>query len=125
MNLVIKILINASALWVAVTLIDGFQFNFDDNSLLAFFAVALLLGIVNVTIKPILKVLSLPFLLLTLGIGIVLVNAVVLTLVVGVSSLLSLGLVSDSFGATLLAALVISVVSFALETLTRRPLRRW
>jgi len=120
MNLVIKILINALALWVAVTLIDGFRFDFDQNSLLAFFAVALLLGIVNVTIKPILTVLSLPFLLLTLGIGIVLVNAVVLSLVVAVSSLLSLGLVSDSFGATLLAALVISVASFALEVLTRR-----
>lgn len=119
MNLVIKILINALALWVAVTLIDGFRFDFDDNSLLAFFAVALLLGIVNVTIKPILTVLSLPFLLLTLGIGIVLVNAVVLTLVVGLSSLLSLGLISDSFSSTLLAALVISFASFALEALTR------
>lgn len=119
MNVVIKILINALGLWVAVTLIDGFRFDFDVNGLFAFFAVALLLGVVNVTIKPLLTLLSLPFLVLTLGIGIVLVNAVVLSLVVALSSLLSLGLVSDSFGATLLAALVISAASFALETLTR------
>lgn len=118
MNAVLKILINALALWVAVTLIDGFRFDFDENSVLAFFGVAILLGVVNITIKPILTVLSLPFLILTLGIGIVLVNAVVLSIVVGVSSLLSLGLVSDSFGATLLAALVVSAASFALETLT-------
>jgi putative membrane protein len=119
MSVVLKILFNALALWVAVTLIDGFRFDFDNNSVLAFFGVALLLGIVNVTIKPLLTILSLPFLILTLGIGIVLVNAIVLSIVVGVSSLLSLGLTSDSFGATLLAALVVSAASFALETLTR------
>lgn len=119
MNLVIKILINAFALWVAVTLIDGFHFDFATNGLFAFFTVALLLGVINVVIKPILTLFSLPFLILTLGIGIVLVNAVVLIVVVAMSSLLSLGLVSDSFGATLLAALVISAASFALETLTR------
>lgn len=118
MSVALKILINAAALWVAVTLIDGFRFDFDENSVLAFFAVAILLGIVNVTIKPLITVLSLPFIILTLGIGIVLVNAVALSIVVGVSSLLSLGLSSTSFGATLLAALVVSAASFALETLT-------
>jgi putative membrane protein len=120
MNVAVKVLINALALWVAVTLIDGFRFDFDENSVLAFFGVAVLLGIVNVIIKPLLTLLSLPFLILTLGIGIVLVNAVVLSIVVGVSRLLSLGLISDSFGATLLAALVVSAASFALETLTKR-----
>lgn len=119
MNVAVKVLINAAALWVAVTLIDGFSFDFDENSVLAFFGVAILLGIVNVTIKPLITVLSLPFLILTLGIGIVVVNAVALSIVVGVSSLLSLGLSSTSFGATLLAALVVSAASFALETLTR------
>jgi putative membrane protein len=112
---VLKIVFNAAALWVAVALIGGLEF---DGSPLALLAIALVLGIVNVLVKPILTVLSLPLVLLTLGFFLLVVNAVTLAIVVAISGALDLGLTSDGFGATFLGAIVVSLVSWGLETIT-------
>jgi putative membrane protein len=115
MGLVLKVLFNAAALWVAVALIDGLDF---DGSPLALLGIALVLGIVNVVVKPILTVLSLPLVLLTLGFFLLVVNAITLSIVIAISESLDLGLTSASFGATFLAAIVVSLVSWGLETVT-------
>jgi putative membrane protein len=114
-GVVLKILFNAAALWVAVALIDGLTF---DGSPLALLGIALVLGIVNVVIKPILTVLSLPLVLLTLGFFLLVVNAITLAIVIAISGSLDLGLASDGFGATFLGAIVVSLVSWGLETIT-------
>jgi putative membrane protein len=114
-GLVLKVLFNAAALWVAVALIDGLSF---DGSPLALLGIALVLGIVNVVVKPILTVLSLPLVLLTLGFFLLIVNAITLAIVIAISGALDLGLASDGFGATFLAAIVVSLVSWGLETVT-------
>jgi putative membrane protein len=116
MGLVLKVLFNAAALWVAVVLIDGLDFVGD--SPLALLGIALVLGIVNVVVKPILTVLSLPLVLLTLGFFLLVVNAITLAIVIAISEALDLGLTSDGFGATFLAAIVVSLVSWGLETVT-------
>lgn len=120
MGLIIRVLINAAALWVAVTLLDGFSFDFEQNSVVAFFGIALIMGVVNVIVRPILTVLSLPAILLTLGLFLLVVNAAVLAVVVWLSGVFDLGLVSDHFGWTFLAAIIISLVSWILETVMRR-----
>ncbi|MCC5947461.1 MAG: phage holin family protein [Nitriliruptoraceae bacterium] len=120
MGIVIRVLINAAALWVAVTLLDGFDFEFGDGSIPAFLVIALILGVVNVIVRPILTVLSLPAIVLTLGLFLLVVNAIVLALVVAISGALDLGLVSDGFGWTFLAAIIMSLVSWGLETLLGR-----
>jgi putative membrane protein len=114
-GLVLKVLFNAAALWVAVWIIDGIDF---DGSPLALLGIALVLGIVNVVVKPILTVLSLPLVLLTLGFFLLVVNAITLAIVIAISGALDLGLTSDGFGATFLAAIVVSLVSWGLETVT-------
>jgi putative membrane protein len=114
-GLVLKVLFNAAALWVAVALIDGISF---DGSPLALLGIALVLGIVNVVVKPILTVLSLPLVLLTLGFFLLVVNAITLAIVIAISGALDLGLSSDGFGSTFLAAIVVSLVSWGLETVT-------
>lgn len=118
MGAVLRILINAAALWVAVALLDGLEF---DGSPLALLGIALLLGVVNVLVKPILSLLSLPLIVLTLGLFLLVVNAVVLTIVIWLSEAMDLGLTSEGFGWTLLGAFVISVVSWGIETLLARP----
>lgn len=115
MSVVVRIIINAAALWVAVTVLD--QFNFE-GSWLTFLGIAAVMGIINVTVKPILTVLSLPLIMLTLGLFLIVVNAVSLWVVLLISDALDLGLTSASFGWTVVAAVIVAVVSWALEAFT-------
>lgn len=115
MSVVIRIIINAAALWVAVTVLDKFNF---EGSWLAFLGIAAVMGIINVTVKPMLRVLSFPVIMLTLGLFLIVINAVSLWLVLLISDALNLGLTSASFGWTVAAAMIVSVVSWALETFT-------
>ena len=116
MGIVIKVLINAAALWVAVTLLDPeFSFDFETSGIPAFLGIALILGVLNVIVQPILRFLAFPAIMLTLGLFLLVVNAVVLALTVAISGALDLGLESQGFGWTFLAALIVSIVSWALE----------
>lgn len=115
MGLVIKILINAAALWVAVAVVPGLEFN---GTILALLAIALVMGVINAVVRPILAVLSLPLILVTLGLFLLVINAVMLWIVVAISGAFDLGLSSGGFGATFLGALIISLVAWGLETIT-------
>jgi putative membrane protein len=114
---VIRILIYAAALWVAVQLVPGLDF---DGSTLALLGIAVVLGLINVIVKPILTLLSLPLIIVTLGLFLLVVNAIALALTIAVSDAMELGLTSDGFGATFLGAIVVSLVAWGLETLTGR-----
>ncbi|TVR34152.1 MAG: phage holin family protein [Nitriliruptor sp.] len=115
MGIVIKILINAAALWVAVQVVPDLDF---DGTIPALLGIALVMGVINAVVRPILQVLSFPLILLTLGLFLLVVNAITLAIVVAVSGALGLGLSSGGFGATFLGALIISLVAWGLETLT-------
>jgi putative membrane protein len=113
----IRILINAAALWVAVALLDGLSFDDDWWKLLV---IALILGVANAIVRPILSILSLPFVILTLGLFLLVVNAVVLALVIWLSGAIGIDFDSRGFGWTFLGALIVSLVSWGLETLLRQ-----
>jgi putative membrane protein len=115
-SVVIRIVINAAALWVAVEVLDGFNFDYDGQAWVGFLIVALILGVINTVVKPLLALLSLPAVIVTLGLFLLVVNAVVLAITVFVSESLGLALSSDGFGWTFLAALIVSLVSWALES---------
>lgn len=117
MGAIIRVLIYGAALWVAIQLVPGLDF---DGSWLALLGIALVLGLVNVVVKPVLTMLSLPLIVLTLGLFLLVVNAVSLAIVIAVSGALDLGLTTTGFGATLVAAVVVSLVSWGLEALTGR-----
>lgn len=107
MRIVLKVLLYAAALWLAVALIDGLDFTGDWIALLG---VAVVLGLVNAVAKPIVKLLSLPFILATLGLFLLLVNTLMLWITIRISDQLQLGISSEGFGATFLGAFVVSVV---------------
>ena len=115
MKLIIRLAITAAALWVAVWLIPGLDF---EGGFLGFILVAALVLVANAFVKPILSLFSFPLILLTLGLFLLVINALVLQLVVWLSSQLDLGLTSTGFfWATFLGALVISLVRMILDAI--------
>ena len=116
MDRVIQLLINAAALYVAVLLVDGLDFDFgQQNAWLEFALVALIFGLVNTFLKPVLRILTLPITMITFGLFLLVLNALLLLLVGWISSELALGLTVDGFLAALLGSIVISIIGFMLS----------
>ncbi|MGB9594087.1 MAG: phage holin family protein [Anaerolineae bacterium] len=114
-------LINAVALYVAARVVTGIDFTGDWVSLAV---IALIFGIVNALLGPILKLLSCPLILLTLGVFTIVINAALLLLTSHFSEALNLGFHVSGFGAAFWGALLISVVSFVLSVFLRDSDRR-
>lgn len=115
MKRVIGVLVTALGIWVAVALVSGLDF---DGDWLPFLLVALILSVINAVIKPIVKLLSLPFILITFGLFLLVVNALMLQFTVWLAApeRLDLGLTSTGFfWATFLGALVISLVQMVVN----------
>ena len=112
MSVLLRLLINAAALWVATRLVEGISFTGTVPTLLG---VALVFGVVNAVIRPILTILTLPFLILTLGLFTFVLNAVMLLLTSSVSDALGLSFHVRDFWSAFVGALVVSIVSFALS----------
>jgi putative membrane protein len=81
--------------------------------------VALIFGVINAVIRPIVILLSLPLEILTLGLFTFVINALMLLLTSGIAHRLHLGFRVDGFWPAFVGALVISVVSFLLSRLAR------
>src|SRR5277367_6761667 len=105
--------ISTLAVMVAVEVVRGIHFS--DPGLLPPVLAALVLGILNAFIRPILVIFALPLLILTLGLFMLVINALMLCFV---SWLMQPHFQVDTFGAAVLGALVISIVSGALNILT-------
>ena len=107
-------IINTLAVLVAVYIVPGIHLD-KNSSLLVPFIASLALGILNAFIRPILMFLALPLLIFTLGLFTFVINALLLYFV---GFLLAPHFQVDGFGAAFLGALIISVVSIALNILT-------
>lgn len=115
-NIVLKAAVTAAALWVAIYLVSGLEFT---GSWVSYAIVTGLLVAINWWVKPLMKILGIPFIIITLGLFLLVINALTLQLVVWLSTdVFSLGLTSTGFfWATFLGALVISVVEAILNKL--------
>ncbi|MDP2401309.1 MAG: phage holin family protein [Actinomycetota bacterium] len=114
MRLVIRWIINAIALVVAAYLVPGITVT-GENAYVAFAVTAIVLGLLNATLKPILTFLTCGFVLLTLGFGLLFINAAVLMAASWISqNLFGAGFVVDGFWSAFFGGIVISVVSFLL-----------
>ncbi|MGY0462734.1 phage holin family protein [Kitasatospora sp. cg17-2] len=114
---VIKTLINAAAIWVAAWIVPAITLTGDDwkHKTLTVVAVALVFGVVNWLIKPVVKLFSLPLFILTLGLFTFVVNALMLWLTSWTSDKLDLDFHVDGFWAALFGALIVSLVSWGLS----------
>ncbi len=112
MGFLIRVLINAAAIYVATTLVSGFRVSTTATLLLA----ALVLAVINAAVRPIMVVLTLPLTVLSLGLFLLVLNAICLWLV----TVLVPGVEVRSFGAAFLSALIISIVSWVLSMVVGR-----
>ncbi|WP_432478139.1 phage holin family protein [Nocardioides sp. GXQ0305] len=121
MKLLIWMAINIVAVGVAAWLVPGIEFT-DGDRLAdywpALIAVGAILGVVSAFVKPVVQLLSIPFIIVTLGLFLWIINAAMLELTAWLAGLFDLGFrVDDFFWSALLGALVISVVNWAVATI--------
>ena len=118
MRFLLRLLVNAAALWVATRIVPGVTHTGSGLSLLG---VALVFGVLNALLRPLLALLSCPLLILTLGLFTLVINAVILWLTSAVSESLGIGFHVDGFWAAFLGALVVSIVSILLSIFVSDP----
>ena len=112
MGLILRLLATAAALWVAVLLVPGISY---DGGVLGLLGVALVFGIVNAVIRPILKVLTCPLVVLTLGLFVFILNAFLLWLTSEFAQGFGIAFDVDGFIAALVGALIVGIVSTVLN----------
>ena len=118
----IKTGINAVALWVAALVLSGITLVHSgetaSSKVITVIAVALIFGIINAIVRPIVKFFSLPFLIVTLGLFTFIINAIMLELLSWVSGKLDLSFhVQDFFWDAVFGAVIVSFVSLVLHVL--------
>lgn len=115
--MLIRFLASALALAVATWLVPGIDVANDaaETQVLTLIAVAAIFGLVNSIVKPLFKLVTAPLLVITLGLFLLVINAVLLMLVSWLAGLLGLAWHVDSWGSAFLGALIVSVVSFLLN----------
>ena len=112
--------INAIALYVAVQFVAGINFVGSWTGLLW---LALIIGLLNALVRPVLKLLTFPLIILTLGLFTVVINTIVLMLTSSIGQAFNLGLTVDGFWSALLGSIVISLVSVVLSLIVRDELK--
>ncbi len=116
-NILIRLIINAVALYVATQVgINGLSFKGDWTTIAI---VAFIFGLVNALVRPLLTILTCPLMMLTLGLFTLVINALMLALTGWIAAYFHLGFVVDGFWAAFLGALVVSIVSFVLTLILR------
>jgi putative membrane protein len=118
MGFLVRLLINAAALWAATRVVPGVTFS---GGWIPFFGVAFIFGVVNTFVGFATKILTFPLILVTLGLFIFIINGLMLWLTSAVSGALGLGFRVEGFWPAFWGALVVSLVSTVLSLMTRRP----
>lgn len=125
-RIVLRLVINMVAIWSAARWVSGITIDTDGHddvphTMLVILGVAVVFTIVNVVVKPIVKLLSLPLVLVTLGLFLLVINALMLELTAAVTETTHYGLRIDHFwGSAMWGALIISIVNWVLGTVMRR-----
>ena len=117
MQFLIRLLATAAALWVAVELVPGITYT---GELVGLLGVALVFGLDNAFIRPILAALTCPLVVLTLGLFVFILNALMLWLTSAISGQLGINFHVDNFLSAFIGALIVGVVSTVLNLVVGR-----
>lgn len=114
---VVRVLVVAVSLWVAVVLVDGIELGGSSTGaqIGTLLAVALIFGVVNAVVKPVIKLLGCPLYVLTLGLIGLVVNALLFLLVGWFAELVSLPFQVDGFWSGFWGAIIVAIVGFVLH----------
>ncbi|MFH1176003.1 MAG: phage holin family protein [Acidobacteriota bacterium] len=116
-KLVTRWLIAVIALVAAAWLVDGIHV--EGSAWMAFALMAVVLGLVNALVRPFLKLLTCPLIILTLGLFTLVINAVSLLLAARIAAALGIGFRVDGFGPAFWGALIVSVVTMVLSLVVK------
>lgn len=122
-RILVRWLINAIALYVAIQVMGGEGIRYD-GGWEGLFVMAAIIGLVNALIGPLLKLLSCPLIILTLGLFTLVINAALLQLAASFGHAFGVPLYVESFGAAFWAALIISAASILLTLLIGEPAKK-
>jgi putative membrane protein len=112
MKFVMRIVVTAIALWAATRLVSGITYH---GNWLGLAGVALVFGVLNSFVRPVLTFLAFPLLIVTLGLFTLVLNAVMLMLTSALSSKLGIDFHVAGFWAAFWGAIVVSIVSFLIS----------
>ena len=113
MKLILRIIINAVAIWVTSLLLSGFVFT---GSTINLIIIGIVFGLVNALIRPLVRLLTLPINVATLGLFTLVINTLMLMLTVWLSGSLQLaGGIFQSFLTAFVGAIIISIISTILS----------
>lgn len=132
MRFLIKVLINGVALWLTSLWVSGMDFIVDTgltdspalDTVIVVALVAAVFTLVNAIIKPLVKIVSILFYILTLGLFFLVVNALMLMLTSWITTFTDYGLRVEGFWTAVLAALIISIISLILTLILPDGKRR-
>ncbi|HZJ05832.1 MAG TPA: phage holin family protein [Nocardioidaceae bacterium] len=117
MKFIIWVVVNALALAAATWLLDGITLTgrTTEDRLITLVLVALIFGVINAVVRPIVKLLALPFIILTLGLLIFVINALMLMFTSWISGEFGLGFSVDGFWTAVFGAVVVTITTWILE----------
>lgn len=116
-KLILRWAINAFALWVAITYVPGIHEA--QTGWMPIVGLALVFGLINALLRPLIVLLTCPLIILTLGLGTLLINTLLFWLAGLVGNEFGIGFTVDGFWPAFLGALVVSVISAALTLLLK------
>lgn len=122
MGFLVRLVVNATALWITTLLISGIEVGGRGGGKVAtLLAVALIFGVVNAILKPVIRVVGCVFYLLTLGLFALVVNALLFLLTDWIASQLGLAFTVDGFWPAFWGAIVLAVVSWLISVVIPEP----
>jgi putative membrane protein len=125
MDRLLQVLVNAAALYVAVLIVPNLEF-VEGGEWWKFLLVAVAFSLLNSFLRPILRILTFPITIVTMGLFLLVINAAMLLLTGAISEQLGLGFSVGDFWAALLGSIVISIVGWILSMVvgaSRAPTR--
>lgn len=121
MGFLLRLVVNAVALWIATQIVPGVSY---EGGLASFLLAALIFGIINATVRPITKMLTCPLILVTFGLFALVVNGLMFWLASTLTSGIGINLRVTGFWPAFWGALVVSVVSALLSYFVRQEEQR-
>ncbi len=125
MEFVARVLVSALSLWLVVWLFDDITLTGGDDTekALTLLATAVIFAVVNSVVGPVVKILSIPFIIVTLGLMLLVINALMLLLTSWFAGVIGLGFHVEGFWTAVWASIVISLASWALNGLLSKEYR--
>jgi putative membrane protein len=122
-RLILRWAINAVAIWAAISLLQGRGIDVQQGGWGPILALAVIFGLLNALVRPVIELLTCPLIILTLGLGTLLINTLLFWLTGVIGAQFDLGFTVDGFWPAFWGALIVSAVSLVLTLLLRDELK--